>query len=48
MKYDGLNQQFTYLWKLGQTLGDVAIGVQVGYVGTAIRTSISEAIKVTR
>lgn len=48
MKYDIANRQFTFLWKLGQTLGDVAMSVQVTYPGTTIRSSLSEAIRVTR
>jgi hypothetical protein len=48
MKYDIVNHQFTYLWKLGQPIGDVTISVRVGYAGTATTTSLTQAIKITR
>lgn len=48
MKYDSMNHQFSYVWKLGQPIGEVTIGVQVEYAGSSTKTILSEAIQVTR
>lgn len=48
MKYDTAEHQFTYNWKLGQTIGGVTISVQVVYVGTTTKTVLSEPITIAR
>ena len=48
MKYDLVDHQFTYPWKLGQPIGDTTITVDVAYAGWAMTTTRSEAIVVTK
>jgi len=47
MKYDLVNHQFVYNWKLGQATGNVTITVSVSYPGTASTTSLSTSMVVT-
>jgi len=48
MKYDPVNDQFTYAWRLGQATGTVTIGVQVGYAGTTTKSTITAPITITK
>jgi len=48
MKYDQVNDQFTYAWKLGQATGAVTIGIQVGYAGTTTKSAITAPITITK
>ena len=48
MKYDPVNDQLTYPWKLGQATGAVTISVQVSYVGTTTKTALTAPITITK
>jgi hypothetical protein len=49
MKYDALNDQFVYNWKLGRNgTGPATIVVGISYPGTTIKTQLSESIMITR
>jgi hypothetical protein len=48
MKYDAPSRQFVYVWKLGQSIGSVAVSVQVSYAGTPTTSALSELITITR
>ncbi|HET6563931.1 MAG TPA: hypothetical protein VFG52_00850, partial [Xanthomonadales bacterium] len=49
MKYDALNKQFVYTWKLGKNgTGPATIRVWISYPGTAVKTQLAESITITR
>jgi hypothetical protein len=49
MKYDALNHQFIYNWKLGKgPLGVATITGTVSYTGTTVTTSLSESITIVK
>jgi hypothetical protein len=48
MKYDSVNHQFVFTWKIGDTgTGPATISVTVSYNGTATTTTMSDAITIT-
>ncbi|HEY6826139.1 MAG TPA: hypothetical protein VI259_04720, partial [Gemmatimonadaceae bacterium] len=49
MKYDSINDQFAYSWKLAKApLGVATITVSVAYAGTTTTTSLSETVRISR
>jgi hypothetical protein len=49
MKYDAVNDQFVYSWKLAkQPVGTARITVSVSYAGTSTTTSLSESITIVK
>jgi hypothetical protein len=48
MKYDPVNDQLTYTWKLGSATGAVTIGVEVSYVSSTTKTFLTAPIMITK
>lgn len=49
MKYDAMNKQFIYTWKLAKNgTGAATILVRISYPGTTVKTELAETIMITR